>query len=115
MVGFAPCRHDRVLHEFIKLVYRGVESPESVGIAEILVKVIHVQVAGDEGRVVLGVIVGFFHKSKAFIAHFEHGMAFLRGQGEGIGRKRRLHRLNLAVHLRQDGFRDGIFWRVRAA
>ena len=109
MVGFAPCRHDCVLHEFIKLVYRRVEAPESVGVAKILVKVVHVQVAGNESGVIMGVIVGFFHEGKASIAHLEHTMPFLRGQGQGIGRKRRLHSLNLGVHLRQGGYRYGIF------
>jgi hypothetical protein len=34
----------------------------------------------------MGVIVGFFHKGKAFIAHFEHGLALMGGQSDGIGR-----------------------------
>jgi hypothetical protein len=53
-----------------------------VGVAKIFVKVAHVQEAGNKGGVIVRVIVGFFHKRKAFVAHFEHSVAFLRSQGK---------------------------------
>jgi hypothetical protein len=29
--------------------------------------------------------VGFFYKGKAFVPHFEQGLALVRGQRDGIG------------------------------
>jgi hypothetical protein len=98
-----PCRQ-----WFFQLADRVEQDPEAAGVEKIRAEALHVEVRGEQVRVLLGKVKRLFHKTDGPLAHLGQGLPLRGGQGQRIRGQKVPRLVYLCLYLGQNRRWNGL-------